>query len=143
MQLSLLQFRHRSLIGLSRDWVVARLMRHAMMCLGETPQTLVKLVTGVDADGCTRVTAVQVKAFVHDAAGATAALLQLSKEVDRIQATVGAALIDPAQLPNRPQFEEAMKMYRQAGELVRQAHAPRPNGSANGSGCAEGGKDRG
>jgi Terminase small subunit len=119
---------------LSRDWVVARLMRHAMMCLGETPQTLVKLVTGVDAEGRTQVTAVQVKAFVHDAAGATAALAQLSKEVDRIQATVGARSTDTAQLPRRAQFEEAMQAYREAGELVRQAHAPKPNGSANGRG---------
>jgi hypothetical protein len=101
-------------------------------------KTLVKLVTGVDAEGRTQVIAVQIKALVHDAAGATAALLQLSKEVDRIQATVGAALIDPAQLPNRARFEEAMKAY------ARAAHArQKPDGSANGSGCAGGGEDRG
>jgi hypothetical protein len=117
---------------LSRDWVVARLMRNAMTCLGEMPQTLVKVVTGVDSEGRTQVTAVQVKAFVHDAAGATAALVQLSKELDRTEATVRPASTDPAQLPRRAQFEEAMKMYRQAGELLRQAHAPKPNGSANG-----------
>jgi hypothetical protein len=81
---------------------------------------------------------VQVKAFVHDAAGATAALAQLSKEVDRIQATVRPASIDPTQLPRRAQFEETMKAY------ARAAHArPKPDGSANGSGCAGGGEDRG
>ena len=64
---------------LSRDWMVARLMRNAMMCLGETEQTLVKIVTKTDAEGKTVVTAAQIKAFVHDAAGANAAIGQLAK----------------------------------------------------------------
>jgi hypothetical protein len=98
------------------------------------PQTLVKVVTGVDSEGHVQVTAVQVKAFVHDAPGATAALVQLSKELDRVQATVRPPSTDPAQLPRRAEFVEAMQAYREAGELVLQAHAPKPNGSANGRG---------
>jgi hypothetical protein len=98
----------------------------------------VKVVTGVDSEGRAQLTAVQVEAFVHDAAGATAALVQLSKEVDRMQATARPPSTDVAQLPRRAQFEEAMKAYARAAN-----DRPKPDGSANGSGYAGGGQDRG
>jgi hypothetical protein len=75
---------------------------------------------------------VELQSTKRDASAANVALALLHKELDRIEATRGRPALANATLPNRGAFEEAMQAYRQAGEVVRQAHAPKPNGSANG-----------
>ena len=114
---------------LSREWTVARLMRNARICLGELEQASVRIVTRTGANGETKATAIQIKAFVHDAAGANAALAQLMKELERRERDGQTLSNEPAQLPHRVNFERRMAVFaatcckRQAEWAERAARA--------------------
>jgi len=130
---------------LTPEWIIARAMRSAMICAGEIPQTLVKMVSKTDANGVRTITAVQVKAFMHDAAGLISSLSLLAKASD-LRVPLGAAgdgEEDVAKLPHRQRFEEKMAEFarvfraRQAQQAERAARfnstsgvrseAPTPN----------------
>ncbi len=123
---------------LNRDWIIARLMRNAMICLGEMKKTTIKVLTASSDDGKVTATAVQVEGFAHDPTGANTALALLSKELDAIEGRLPPDRRGADQLPGRQMFEEAMQLYARAA----QAKAPATNGNGhakpNGNGAGHG-----
>ena len=118
---------------LSRDWIIARLMRTALTCLGELPSLQTKVIARADHKGLVTATAIQVEGYNFDAAGANAALAQLSKEMDRRDG-IGpvAAAGDVALLPGRADFEKRMAEFT-ATVKKRQAEAAARAARFNGS----------
>ena len=120
---------------LSRDWMVARLMRTVMMCCGELERTFVKLVVRTDGKSKTVITTAQIKARAHDIAGAVAALGQLAK-ITGLSMPLAAPLDehDVSRIPGRVEQQQTLdafdimaEHYRAQGE-AREAAKQRESG---------------
>ena len=119
--------------------LVARLMRIAMMCLGEMDQTLLKVVQRTDANGKTVITAAQIKARVFDAAGAVSAIGQLVK-LTGVEVPTAASTDehDISKIPGRAQHEAAMSAFARMAEEIRKREAEKVKTRSNGHAKANG-----
>ena len=119
--------------SLTPAWMVARLMRIAMTCLGEMERSRVKIVTKTDADGTTVVSAVQFKVREFDAAGAVSAISQLAK-ITGVQVPLAASTDehDVSKIPGRAKHEAAMSAFARMAEEIRQREAENVKARSNG-----------
>lgn len=123
-------------LALTRAWVIERMMRNAMICMGEEKVTTHRILKVKGQNGQPdSFTAVEIEVFERDAAGANTALGLLAKELDKLEppgTNTDQADSDAPAVASNPQLEEAMRNFQRRASAVFEA--ARANEAANGRG---------